>query len=284
MYTVSSSRGPLGQVAIEGERLACAADGMGDHAAIDRGHRVGPVLEGGSDAEVAAAAAQGPEQVLIVLGAGRDDLAVCGDDFDRQQVVDGQSVLSHQPAFPAAQGQPGDACAGDHPAGGGEPVTGRVPVEFLPGDPALRPYGPPRRVDPDPLHRCQVDHQAAVGDSQACDIVPAAAHRYLGRLLAADDDRVLNIRDGAAPRDKRGTLVDQAVVDPARLLVARISGAGQLSGERCVYLIGKPNRVRHLALSLPAALRAVRSHHDLSPCQRRVVSVSATCRGSPGLV
>jgi hypothetical protein len=75
---------------------------MGDHAAADRGHRVGLVLEGRRDAEVAAAAAQGPEQVLVVLGAGHHDLAVGGDDLDGQQVVDGEAVLAHQPAFTAA--------------------------------------------------------------------------------------------------------------------------------------------------------------------------------------
>ena len=263
-------RGLPGQVAVEAERLAGAAHGMGDHAAIDRGDRVGLVLEGGSDAEVAAAAAQGPEQVLVVLGAGRDDLAIGGDDLDRQQVVDGQSVLAHQPAFPTAQGQPGNARAGDHPAGGGEPVTGRGPVEFLPGNPALRPYGPLRRVDPDPLHRSKVDHQAAVRDSQACDVVPAAAHRYLGRLLAADDDRVLNIRDGAAPGDKRGALVDQTVVDPPGLLVARLTGADQLPSERCAYVVGKPNRVRHFVS--PSLLRSAPPGPTMASCPASGVS------------
>ena len=218
---------------------------MGDQAAVDRGDRVGPVLEGGGHAEVAAAAAQGPEQVRVVFGAGHDDLAVGGDDLDRQQVVDGEAVLAHQPAFSAAQGQARDTGAGDHPAGGGQPMAGRRPVELFPGDPALRPYRPARRVDPDPFHRRQVDHQAAVGDGQAGHVV-AAAHRYLGRLLAADGDRVDDVRDGAAPGDKRGTLVDQAVVDQAGLLIARVGRGDQLAAERCPHLAGNLDRADHV--------------------------------------
>ena len=261
--------GRLGEVAVEAERLAGPADGMGDHPAVHRGHRVSLVLETGGDAEVAAAAAQGPEQVRVVLGAGHDDLAVGGDDLDRQQVVDGEAVLAHQPAFPAAQGQARDTGAGDHPAGGGQPVDGRGPVELLPGGPGLGPDGPPRRIDPDPFHRRQVDHQAAVGDGQAGHVVAAAAHRYLGRLVAADGDRVHDVRDGAAPGDKRGTLVDQPVVDPADLLVAQVCRGDQLAGERRPHLTGNLDRAAHLVspLLLP-------DHDGRRPCQRRVMTVS----------
>src|SRR6201996_1979669 len=156
-------------------------------------------------------------------------------------------------------------------------MTGRRAVEFLPGDPGLCPYGLPGPVYPDPFHRRKVDHQPAVRDRQAGDVVPAAADRYLGRLLAADDDRVLNIRDRAAPGDKRGPLVDQAVVDPPGLLVARLTGADQLAGERGGHLVGKPNCACHF-LSPPCC--AVRCHDPRSPpallaaCHERVGDVS----------
>src|SRR6266568_2869994 len=215
---------------------------MGDHAAVDGGHRVGLVLEGGRDAEVAAAAAQCPEQVLVLSGVCSDDPPVGGDDLHGQQVVDGEAVLAHQPAFSAAEGQPRDAGGGDDPAGGGQPVAGRGPVELFPGDATLRPDGPPRRVDSDPLHRREVDHQAAVGGCQAGDAVAAAAHGDLGSVLAADVHRVHNAGDGAAPGDECGTLVDQAVVHPASLLVCRVCGTDQLTGERCPYLLGNPDR------------------------------------------
>src|SRR5690242_19067516 len=112
------------------------------------------------------------------------------------------------------------------------------------------PYRPPRRVNPDPLHRRQVDHQAAVGNAQAGHVVAAAAHRYLGRLLAADGDRVHDVRDGAAPGDKRGVLVDQAVVDLAGLLVARLCRGDQLAGERGPDLAGNLDRAAHVVSPL----------------------------------
>ena len=265
--------GRLGQVAVEAERLARAADGISHQAAVDGGHRVGPVLEGGGDAEVAAAAPQCPEQVLVFLDARGDDLPGRGDHLHRQQVVDGEAVLAHQPAFSAAEGQPRDAGGGDHPAGGGQPVAGRGPVELFPGDAALRPDSPPRRIDSDSLHRREVDHQAAVSDRETGDAVAAAAHGNLGCLIAANVHRVHDVGDGAAPGDERGPLVDQAVVHPAGLLVSRVCGADQLTGERRPYLVGSHDRVAHLISPL-AVLRAAGS---TMPC-RTASGVSPACQ------
>src|SRR5689334_19911835 len=126
----------------------------------------------------------------------------------------------------------GDAGGGDHPAGGGQPVAGGRPVEFLPGDAALRPDGPPRRVDAYALHRGEVDHQATVGDGKAGDAVAAAAHGDLGCLLAPYVHRIRNVGDGAAPGDQRGALVDHAVVHPAGLLPVSPSLTGTTSPRR----------------------------------------------------
>ena len=73
--------------------------------------RVEPELEAGHDAEVAATAAHGPEQVGVLGLARRDDAAVGGDDLDRHEGVDGQAVLAGEPADAATQGQAGDADA-----------------------------------------------------------------------------------------------------------------------------------------------------------------------------
>jgi hypothetical protein len=97
-------------------------------------------------------------------------------------------------------------------------MAGRGPVEFFPGDPTLRPDGPPHWVDADPFHRRQVDHQAAIGDGQAGHVVAAVAYRYLARMVAGDRDRFHDVWDGAASGDKRRSLIDQAVVDHADLL------------------------------------------------------------------
>ena len=76
----------------------------------------------GDDPEVAAAAADGPEQVRMVVRVHLEHLAVGGHELDGQQVVDGQAVLPGQVADAATQGDAADA----HRPGVAEP--GREPV------------------------------------------------------------------------------------------------------------------------------------------------------------
>ena len=102
------------------------------------------VLEPRRDAEVAAAAADGPEQVGMLLVARPHDVAGSGHDLRRTQAVDRHPVLAHQPAEPAAERQPGDAGGGYHAARAGEPVELRLAVVVAPRRPALsdRPARP----------------------------------------------------------------------------------------------------------------------------------------------
>ena len=55
---------------------------------------VEPELEPGHDAEVAAAAADRPEQVRVRLGVDAEELAVGGHDLGGEQGVDRQAVLA----------------------------------------------------------------------------------------------------------------------------------------------------------------------------------------------
>ena len=72
---------------------ACSS-GQSIGPAVDRADRMQPERERGDHAEVAAAAAHRPEQVGVLLGAGRDEAAVGQHHVGRQQVVDGQAVLA----------------------------------------------------------------------------------------------------------------------------------------------------------------------------------------------
>jgi hypothetical protein len=163
------------------------------------------------------------------------------------------------------------------------PVAGRGPVELVPGDAALRPDGPPPPVHLDALHRREVDHQAAVGDGQAGDVVTAAAHGNLCGLLAAHRHGVGHVGDGAAPRDEPGALVDQAVLHPADLLVSRVRGTDELTRERGPHLVWNRNQAVHCPLLWLCS--ALPDHRDLTACRRRVTGVSALCREhSPGVV
>ena len=80
-----------------------------------------PELEGGDDAEIAAAAADGPEEVRIFTLAGVQQPAVCGGNFYGLQVVDGQTELAHQPSYATARGQSADASVGGGAHGGRQP-------------------------------------------------------------------------------------------------------------------------------------------------------------------
>jgi hypothetical protein len=78
----------------------------------------------------AAAAAQAPEEVGVLLGAGPNERAVRGDHVGREEVVGGEFVPAHQPAEPAAEGEARDARVADDPAGRGEPEGLGLMVEL----------------------------------------------------------------------------------------------------------------------------------------------------------
>ena len=62
-------------------------------------------LEAGDDTEIAAAAAQSPEQILVLVIA-RGDLPAIGEhNIGRQQVVDGQAHAAGQVADAATERQ-----------------------------------------------------------------------------------------------------------------------------------------------------------------------------------
>jgi hypothetical protein len=70
---------------------------------------------------------------------------------------------------------------------------GRITVEF------------PKKtgIDPDALHRGEVDHQPAVCDGVASDVVPAAAHSNQEVVLPGEIDRVDDVGDARAASDER---------------------------------------------------------------------------------
>ena len=143
---VSSSGSVAHPVAVEAQHLFGAVAGEEDRAGQHhRADRMQPELERGHDAEVAAAAAQAPEQLGVLVLAGVHELAVGGDDVGGEQVVAGQAELAHQPADAAAEREPGDPGGGHEPAGDGEPEGLRLVVEVRPRAAALGDGGAARR-------------------------------------------------------------------------------------------------------------------------------------------
>ena len=184
-------------------------------------------LELGDDPEVAAAAAQPPEE-LGVLGLARvHEPAVRGDDVGADEVVAREAVLAHQPADAAAEREAGDAGRRDQAAGRREPVRLRLVVDVGPHRAAAdvaRAARPDRRAR-SRIAR-EVDHDPVVAGREARDAVAAAAHGDREVVAAREPDRRDHVgRAAAADDQRRPPLVVHPVPDPARLGVAVVARA-----------------------------------------------------------
>ena len=91
-----------GELSIEAQNVARTIEWVGDDAADHLADRVQLVFKRRSDAKVAAAAAQAPEQIGV-LALARGQHFACGrHHLDRAKVIDGHAVLAHQPAQAAS--------------------------------------------------------------------------------------------------------------------------------------------------------------------------------------
>ena len=195
-------------------------EAAGDH----RPDRVQPVLERGDDAEVAGAAADGPEEVGVLGGARVDELAVGEHDVDAQQVVDRHPEAAAEPAEAAAEREAGDTGIADRAAGRREAERLRLAVELSPAQARFRARGAGDGVDPEALHLGEIDDDPVVARRLARDVVGAAAHGNRQPLVARERDGGHDVHRAAAARDHRRALVDHRVPDAARLVVGGIAG------------------------------------------------------------
>jgi len=230
-------------VPVETEQVRRGVDRMRDEAAGHHRQRMEPVRERGHDPEVAAPAAEGPEQVGVGGLGHLEDVAVRIDELDGEQVVGGEAVLRHQPTEAAAERQPGDPRRRDRTAGDGQAVLGRGVVQLRPGQTALGPHRSSLRVDRRPFHLREVDHHGVVDDRAAGHVVASAADADVepGGSREADAGR----RVGGAPAadDHRGRPVDEPVVDPARRVVAVVRRAKHAPGDAASEVV-EERRVR----------------------------------------
>jgi hypothetical protein len=257
--------GSLGHdLAVTAQVLGGLLQRLQDHAADDVPHRVHAELERGDDAEVAAAAAQRPEQVGVVCLAGGEHVAVGGDERGGEQVVGRQAVLAREPADPAAERQTRHARGGDHAARDAEGEGLRGEVDVGPQGAALDHRRPCRRIDADGAHAGEVDDDAVVAGRMAGDVVAAAADGDLKPLVAGEANRRGDVGHALDASDHGRAAVDRAVPDAAGGLVAGIAGGDDLAGERSAQLgdVDRPGCVQecHGGDRTRAAL------HALSAC------------------
>ena len=189
------------------------------------------IFRGRHNAEVAAAAPQRPEEVGVFRGARRSELTVGRHDVRRNQVVDCEAVLAHQPAEAAAERQSDDAGVRDRAAGGCESECLRLVVQLTPDHATLSSCGSRDWIDANALHRCHVDHEAAVVRAIPWGAVTATPNRQTQQMCSSESHGLLHVGDAGAPRDQSGPAIDVAVPDVPGVLVPGVIGRHQVAAQ-----------------------------------------------------
>src|SRR5439155_18116941 len=249
------------------------------HAADDLRHFMQAVLEARGDAEIAAAAADGPEEIRMRRRVGAQQLAVGGDDVRGEQTVDGQPELAAEIADAAAEGDTADADGAGVAEADREAVRAEGGGELGRGESGLGPCDAVLDVDVQSLHRREIEDDPALGGAVTGGAVAAAAHRELEAATAREADDPPDVGRVRGSDDGGGAAIEAAVEQPARGVVLRIAGrddAKRLLGEE------RGDRVRALGAGAAHARetdggakthRRGRRYHD-------VVSDIAVDRGS----
>ncbi len=188
-------------------------------------------LEARHDAEVAAAAADGPEQVGVLLLARGDDAAVGRDDLDGDQRIDGQAVLADEPADAATERQAGHADAAGVAERRREPVRTRRGRVLARGQAGLGPRETALGVDVQALHAAQVEDDPAFARAVAGEAVRTAADRQLEAGVASEDHRPRDVGGTGRLDDQRRVAIERPVVDEAGRVVGLVLGADDGAGE-----------------------------------------------------
>ena len=234
--------GPAGPGAQDLLRVGAVPD---QHPGVRRLDRVEPELQRGDHAEVAAAAADRPEQLGLGVRVGPDQPAVGGDDLDRGDAVGGQAELAGVPADAAAERVADDADVGRGAVQGGEPVRRDGLDDVDPQRAGTDPGGARGRVDRHLAHRGGADQHGVAQVAERTGVVTGALRgdpQTGGRGGADHLDDLVGVgrvghrrrvlRDGDVPRHPSGVVpgvagqVDGAAAEQAQTL----GGGGGLGG------------------------------------------------------
>ena len=190
-----------------------------------------PEPERADDAEVSAAPSQCPEHVGVIVGRCPDDVALGGDHLGFHEVVDGESVLAHEPAEAAAQADATDAGVAHDAARGGQTMfLGRM-VDVAPQGAALDEGRALDRIDGDGAHGREVDHDPVVAHSGAGHAVAPTSYGDLEVAVAGEAHRGGHVGGAAAAGDQSRAPVDGAVPYGACVVVSIVVGCDQIAPE-----------------------------------------------------
>ena len=203
-----------------------------------RAERVRAERERRDDTEVAAAAAQAPEQVRVLLGARPDALARREDDVRLDEVVDGQPVSAGEPADAAAEREARDPGPRHHPDRHGQPERLGRAIDVRERRPGPDADQSRIGVDLDRRQAAHVQDDPVVHRAVARDVVAPAADRERQPRFPGERDRRRDVLGAGRLDDEAGTLVDHAVPDAASVIVVGVArgddpsldGGAQLRG------------------------------------------------------
>src|SRR5215212_2545583 len=116
------------------------------------------VLERGDHAEVSTATPNPPEEILVLLVAGRYQPSIGGHHVGRDEVVAGKAVFAVEPAETASEGETGDTGHRDNPEGSRQPERLRLVIELAQRQSCLSLHKSMHRIDPNTFHGRQVEH------------------------------------------------------------------------------------------------------------------------------
>ena len=211
---MTSSGTPGDPLAPGVQHLGRALEREEHDAGVDLADREQVELERGDDAEVAAAAAQRPEELGLVVAVDAAQLAVGGDELDRGDAVRRQAVLAAVPADAAAERVADDADVRRRAVQRRQAELGGARRRRRPSR-ARRGRGraAARGVDLDALERVGLQQDGVLEVAERAGVVagalrgdPQAVRRARTRTTAATSSA------SSGERDQRGALVEDEVV------------------------------------------------------------------------
>src|SRR3954447_2049234 len=180
-------------------------------AGIDLRRGVQDELDRGHDAEAAAAAAQRPEQLGLVVAVAAHEAAVGGDELDRDDAVRREAVPAREPAQAAAERVADDADVGGGARQRGEAVLGRRAGDLGPRDAGAGASAAAGDVDLDVAQRRRLDEDRALERRDRARVVARALRGDAQAALAGEVDDRDDVGGALRDGDERGPLVDGKV-------------------------------------------------------------------------
>src|SRR6266516_7844987 len=151
------------------------------------------------------------------------------DEVHRQQIINGQAVLAHEPAQAAAEGQARQTSSAYGAGGRGGSIGLRCLHKLAKPETCLSPGRLLRWIDPDAFHAREIDDHAAIADGTATDAVASTAHRNAQVMVTSKLDGSDHIDYIDAADDQSRVFVDHPVPDLPGSVIATLVRAEQFA-------------------------------------------------------